>query len=263
MTARFDTIKIYGVKALGVMAMTALMACSGAAGTDATDDTSATDDSAVTDNASSAVTAVFGGSDSSGNLVKKLTLTKGMLVRMVEAAEQEGQPSLECDQENDPYCTCASIGYGPSDVNTSASGDAGTYGASGSSLTVVEGDFCALADGTETSGLGSDGEGRVASFEINQDIDVSCQSDEDSSVTVTMLAGSSGIFRNTADYMPQIFGSFVFSIPGGDENAIDCTIYLLEDGTPEYANCSDANGEEVYQSDDSNCEFEHGDDEEE
>ena len=173
-------------------------------------------------------------------------------MRMVEQAEQEGGSS---DPDTCYILIQSEDDVGPEGVDVSAFGEAGTYGASSASITVGEEDFCTLSDGTENTGEGPDDEGKVAAFEITDTVSGTCTGEGESESTVEMLAGSSGVFRNSGGYMPEIYGTFSVAADGGEAVDVDCTIYLNEDGSVDFAECTDENGDEVEQTDATDCDF--------
>lgn len=247
MTASKHSIINGGIKIISTLCVTALVACSAVGSDSSVDATNASDDNAVgTDSAATAVASLFGGS-ASASMSQPLTISKDALNLMVE----QGQEQAEFD-------TCDFLDQGPGEVVISAYGDPGTYGAEDYTITVAEEDFCTLPDGTETTGDGPDGEGRVAAFELEMAVSGTCVNEDSSETIVEMQAGSAGVFRNNDDYYPQIFGTFTFVIDGDNSMDVDCTIYLNEDQTVDFAQCTDENGVVVEQSDTSECEFDTG-----
>jgi hypothetical protein len=125
-------------------------------------------------------------------------------------------------------------------------------------MTVSEDDFCTQPDGIENTGSGPDGLGLFATFELVDSVDGSCETEDGDATTIQMQSGSTGIWRNTEDpnYYPQVFGNFTYTIDGDEETTLDCTIYLNDDESVAFANCSDENGDVVVEEDgSSNCEF--------
>lgn len=228
------------------LAFPALIACnavsSGTSTTEAESSTSA-------DNAAAVTGSLFGDSGSGA----QLTVSTAVLERFVEEAEEDAE------SHDDNTCEPLMSGedQGPDGVITAAYGDPGIYGSQNNEMTVEEGDFCAAADGIENEGDGPDGNGRFGAFEITDDVLFECS--DEGVTSIVMQAGSYGIFRNTPEsedtpaYQPQIFGSFSYLIDGTEEVTLDCTIYLDQDGTIAYADCSDENGAAVVQESDTTC----------
>lgn len=213
--------------------------------TSTTDTTSSTATSGNLDSAASAAGALF-----SGGAQSSLSVPQQALVRFVEEAQEEGWGS---PYENDENYTCASIDSSeqPENVTTTGYGDPGEYGSENQSITVAEEDFCFLPDGTANTGTGPDGEGRLGAFELIGDVNFSCDG-VDEPGEVIMQAGSFGVWRNTGEYQPQIYGAFNFLVDG-EEYIVSCTIFLNEDEEMEYADCTDENGNSVAQESDTSC----------
>lgn len=236
-----------------ILSLPMLIACGSLADTDTSSDSSTTDTDAASSSAAAAVGSVFGGgSQSSVSVIPQATLS-----RFVELALEDGYGS---PYENDEAYTCASVveeTSGPEGVAIAAYDDAGVYGSEDASVTLAAEDFCELADGTANTGDGPDGIGRFAAFEIQEDVTFDCTDEGVSSIV--MQAGSAGVFRNTLEtadapaYMPQIFGTFNYLIDGTTEISLDCTIYLDEDETIVFADCSDENGDAIVQETDTTC----------
>lgn len=164
----------------------------------------------------------------------------------------------EFQDPNDPQYTCTQVLSGAQDqehpILTAAFGEVGTYGSLNESITVIATDFCTQPDGTENEGLGSDGLGRFATFELIGEVSGDCTDEEGNPQSIAMEAGSSGIWRNTEDYYPQIYGTFTIKV-GEESVVVDCTIYLDENETAVFADCSDENGESVVQETSASCNF--------
>jgi hypothetical protein len=258
MISRFSKIKNRGLQTmsiLSVVAITALTACGGATSESAATSSTESSDN-VSDSTVSAVASLFG-SGATANVSANLTISSDVIKKLVdEAQDEEGQgyDGEEQDGEYREYDMCLEFADDshpePENVNTSAFGAAGTYGAEGNSITVTEADFCTMPDGTPNSG-----DDLVAAFEIADDVSASCTDAEDSVTTVTMQAGSMGVYRNTDEYFPQIYGSFVMVTDNDIETVVNCTIFLNEDGTTDFASCTDENGATVEQSDETSCDF--------
>lgn len=197
-----------------------------------------------------AVTALFSsGSDSGSALIRN-----GLGVTVRYAGTCVGSPAV---------CLCDEIIEGvnvaPEGIVNGAFTDAGTYGSAARPITLASEDFCTLPNGTENPDAGPDGAGRYATFEIEEDVSVTCAGDSDTA-TFFLKSGSSGVHRNTdatndaPEYRPQIYATFVIS-DGESEAPFDCTIFLLTNGTAEFVDCSDADGTSITQDADATCQF--------
>lgn len=243
----FQTIN----RLLSIAAIASLVAC-GSATSESAATTASTD---AADDTASAVASLFG-SGASASVSANLTISSDAIRRLADAAQDEaqGQEGEYDGGDYQEYDMCAEFSDAshpePDGVNTSAFGAAGTYGAEGNSITVTEADFCTMPDGTPNTG-----DSLVAAFEISDDVSASCTDAQDSVTTVTMQAGSMGVYRNTDEYFPQIYGSFVMVTDNDTVTVVNCTIYLNEDETTDYASCTDENGVTVEQSDDTSCDF--------
>lgn len=203
--------------------------------------------SVSTGNDSADVAAAAAGSlFSSGDA--QLSISKGLLARFVEQAE-------EYEQQGSPNDTCEPLlnntEDSPEGVDATAYGVAGSYGSTADLVDLSEEDFCALPDGTENVGDGPDGEGLFASFELIDDVLFECTGEGQSSIV--MQSGSYGVWRNTEEHQPQIYGTFNYLIDGVEEIAMSCTIYIGDAGEIVYANCSSAEGEVVVEESDTSC----------
>lgn len=107
---------------------------------------------------------------------------------------------------------------GPEEVETPLTGESGTYGnvAGGDIVTVDQDDFCVGDDG-----VANEGDDLFASFTLRQTVTGTCTDD----TTISMTAGT-GIWRNTDDCFPEIYGSFTMNI-----NDCDVHICMGEDQT--------------------------------
>lgn len=238
------------------IAILSVTACGSATDTS----TASTDDSGTEDatTAASAAAALFAGTSGSAS-VSALTIPRSVLNRYVqESLDEENSEQYEGGSSD----TCLWAGQESEDmaemIVTGQYGLAGTYGSEGEPMTVSENDFCTQPDGTENTGSGPDGLGLFATFELIDAVEGSCTSDDGDVTTIAMQSGSTGIWRNTEDptYYPQVFGSFTYIIDNDNEFALDCTIYLNDDESVAFANCSDENGDVVVEEDGSaNCEF--------
>lgn len=138
---------------------------------------------------------------------------------------------------------CGGTASDPDGVESRGYGDAGTYGAAGYDIAVAETDFCTDAGGTDNSGSGPDGDGRFRAFRVSI-ATASCGGD----ATKVYLREGAGIYRNTADHFPEIYGAF--TVAG---TSLDCTIKLNEDGTADEAHCTDGNGDEIVSESGGDC----------
>ncbi len=130
----------------------------------------------------------------------------------------------------------------PSGVSTAATITAGTYGSSSESVTVTADDDCE-----------SDAENAFASFTLTEDVEGDCSSGGN----VTMKSGSSGIFRNTSDYVPEIYGTFSFVAGGTTYTDVKCTIRMNGSGTIVAAesSCEDSAGGALSLTSSDTCSF--------
>lgn len=196
------------------------------------------------DNAAAAVASLFG-SPGGTSLIKAV------------AGEEPNCP-------NDPGCTCTFVamdeGGTPSEVSDALYRDTGIYGSDNYPMEVGASDFCAQPDGTMNPGMGSDGLGRFASFELIADVEGDCTDTNGSETTLTMQVGSFGIWRNTDEtettpaYEPQIFGTFSILVDG-EVSVLNCTIYLDSTETAAFADCTNEDGQAVAQAEASSCQF--------
>lgn len=145
--------------------------------------------------------------------------------------------TTSCDS-NDPGCTCNLIRTGetPLQVKATPTGTATSYGSSGDNITLSSSDFCNDSSGNENTGSGPDSNGLFGTFEIREDISSSCSSD-----TVTLGAGSSGVFRNDSSGNVTLYGTFTMTI-NSSSSSLDCTLTLQSDGTASSVDCTDAAG---------------------
>lgn len=163
---------------------------------------------------------------------------------------------------SDPGCSCSIVGDGlsPSDfISASSTGQAGTYGSTNNSIELIAEDFCDLTEGFSNTGFGPDNLGLFASFTLAGNLSGSCTNGDDS-VTITMQSTSAGVYRNTLSqgdtpaYEPQVYATYDYEVDG-IETRLDCTIYLLEDQSIDFADCTDAQGNTVEQESDFTCEL--------
>lgn len=219
------------------IAVPALVACGSTNGTGASTDSS----DATVDVAAAAAGSLFSSGDA------QLSISRGLLARFIEQASEseEGSPNDTCQPLID------NTDEGPEGVDVAAYGVAGSYGSTAELVDLAEDDFCTLSDGTENEGDGPDGEGLFASFEIIDDVLFECTDEGVSSIV--MQPGSYGVWRNTAEHQPQIYGTFNYLIDGAEEISLSCTIFLGDDEEIVYANCSSAEGEVVVEESDTSC----------
>lgn len=285
------TLNVLGSFLSAVVLSLALIGC-GAADPTATSTTGGTSTASAeeTEVAAAAAASLFSGGVNAS--VSALRIPQQTLARFVEDAQEEqdgeydqGEGQYEGDDyeghdegngeggygrdcgENDPACTCADASGengdsdGPSAVTMASSGEEGHYGSLEEGLDLVSEDFCANADGEDNEGLGPDGKGRFAVFTLDGEVLGSCVNENNETTTIAMQSGSTGVFRNTnesegeAAHYPEIYGTFNYLINGEDEVTLDCTIFLSEDGSIAFANCSDENGTVVETDDSSECQI--------
>lgn len=161
-------------------------------------------------------------------------------------------------------CLCDNILAGesqtPEGITNSPFGDPGTYGSSARQVTLASEDFCTEPDGTENPEAGPDGSGRYAVFEMIADVEAVCTGSSDAA-TFSMKIGSAGVTRNVdladgeSTYQSQVYGTFLLAEGDGESIAYDCTIFIMDDSTAEFVDCSDANGNSVTQESEVTCEF--------
>jgi hypothetical protein len=228
---------------MGIMAATTLMAC-GAAGTGVTN-ASSSGSGAVTTSvgtpaaAASVVGAVFG---------NPVTANLGVVKIVKSAPAEEGGDT--CAEVLNPDSEASDSDH----IETAAYAAPGAYGSLNDLLHVEEGDTCADSAGIENSGNGPDGDGRVAHFEIIADVTGSCSNADGSEDTIVMQATSTGVWRNTDEFSPQVWGHFLVSY-NDEQFEIDCTLHLGDDETILYADCSDDSGTVVEQDTTAACQI--------
>lgn len=235
--------KIVALMAIFILGITGCGGATSQSGEDGTGESG-------TANAAAVAASLFGAGGSSGSAVVKL-----------KWSHEEGG-----DCSGDPGCTCEQALSGSVDhehpIEDGAYDLPGVYGSAENPIDVSEEDFCSLPDGTVNDGMGPDGWGRLATFELTGDIEASCENGDGSVTTIAMQAGSAGLWRNTdatddePSYEPQIFGTFNYLIDGSETVTLDCTIYLTGDETMAYANCSDDSGTVVEQAAEADCQIE-------
>lgn len=168
--------------------------------------------------------------------------------------------------ESDPHCTCEEA------QSVEVSDDhqiqhylypqpehiRATYGDPTDAITHNSEYFCANPEtGAENTGMGPDGLGRLAAFELTVDIDGTCVTttvddtgDVVSTATseISMLAGSYGLWRNTDDYEPEVYATFDLALDGEALGVVNCTLFIeSEDDSGDNeailsASCSYADG---------------------
>lgn len=235
---------------LGLVGLTfGILSCSGSATSTDSGDTEADATSS-----GAAVAALF----SSG---EEAQLNKGTMQRLANLiatevkAQEEGDEEEGGEEEGDgeERNTCDDPdgdgeGDGPEEVSVGFSGEAGTYGdPSANAIEVTADDFCQDADGTE-----NEGDDLFATYELTSTVTGTCDSG-----TLEMTAGE-GVWRNTDDCFPQIYGTFTIN---GTE--VDCYMCLSEDGSPDDGSCSNiSDGSAVTLNADDSCTIGEGTDEE-
>lgn len=124
----------------------------------------------------------------------------------------------------------------------------GDFGSATDSFTAATTDFCQDADGVDnTSTTASDGKPLFANFFFNDSIVSTC-TEGGVAADLTMTKGT-GIARNTADYMPEIYGQFEV---GGA--VLDCTLRMVNGVLDaSVSSCSDASGSPVAISSTTSC----------
>lgn len=176
-------------------------------------------------NIGAVVGSLFGEEDQSAGLL-------ALLVR--EAQAQVDRP---------PFCEWIEEENNDEGITFSGQVTAGTYGKSGSSVTVTSQDGC------------SEG-GTFASFFV-QFKEMDCTGEDNESFTLTM-ENCSGVFReDTTLQITQIYGTFTMT--SGSETATDirCSFtipYSNEGGGEQLSgSCEDSDGNEIEQSNDTTC----------
>ncbi|MCP5464843.1 MAG: hypothetical protein H7A33_07460 [Deltaproteobacteria bacterium] len=218
-------------------------ACGSASSTSGISDA---DDSSSNSSVASAAGALFGGSSSQSS---NLTVPSALLQEAIRHAEEESE------EDGNETCNTIEDESGPSGIVMGYNGAEGSYGAEDYAMDVLEEDFCRDSDNNENTGTGPDGVGLFGTFEMEEDVIGNCEDADGNAFTIDMLAGSSGIWRNTGDYQPEIYGTFVVEDESGNQTTIDCTIFLDEDENIVQASCSDENGVEVEQESETECSF--------
>lgn len=214
-----------------VAALYFCLSCAGTAGSDTSSATSSADSGTTT--GATAETAEPEG------LAFATTAVMSVFANLSGASSQNLKYAL-ADPTQD---VCGTSAPDPDGVESQGYGDAGTYGAVGYETTVTANDYCTDASGTSNTGTGPDGDGLFRSFRVSI-ATATCAG----GATHVYLREGSGIFRNTSDHFPEIYGTF--TVAGQD---LDCTIKLNEDGTADEAHCTDSSGVEVVAEGSGNC----------
>ncbi len=235
-------MKIVHVKKILVFGVS-LMLVAWLAGCGSSAETSDSDASLTSqESAAAAVAALFNG---------------GSVSAMIAKAAEVGEEPV-------PNDTCSFVLSGEIDhehpIVDEPYSDPGSYGSLNVPLHLEEEDFCTLPDETENVGSGPDGLGLVASFELTGDIDGNCEDEYGNRSVITMKSGSYGVWRETeateedVAYSPQIFGTFIIE-EGDEEMLLHCTIYLDEDETALFADCTNDREETIVQDSSAECNF--------
>ncbi|MBI2340071.1 MAG: hypothetical protein HYU99_06895 [Deltaproteobacteria bacterium] len=185
-----------------------------------------------------ALTSIFGGEEESAGLTSHGLL----LARLTDLFTRKAS----AQEERQTACEVIAGETAPSDVETSLSIEAGTYGAPSNSITVSADDDC--EDGGEYASF------NVASHPLD------CTNGAGETMTLLMV-NSSGIWRENIDTNnTEIYGTFNMQL--GDETAenIRCSLLIEHDEDDEpgdtgtfSGSCEDENGNAVEQSSDLTC----------
>lgn len=218
---------------LSVMALLFGIACSGA-GTG----TSATVTGAET-NSGSVIAAVFGS-------VAQASISSQTLRAAVKNVES--QISTTCDAISGDPASVTSSAVDPDFSDPSVTSK--DYGPEGSSVTLVESDFCEDSNGNSNSGTGL-----YAYFVLNADVEASCNDGS----SATMQAGSEGVwFQDGTTACPEIYGTFLMTDNQGTEFTAQCHILLSCDSQSSEitdATCTDENGASITLDSSTTCEI--------
>ncbi|RMF83228.1 MAG: hypothetical protein D6744_05015 [Planctomycetota bacterium] len=189
-----------------------------------TTSTTTSDSGSVPGSLGAAIAALFSGGDQTQSAL--------------DASTSDGPGGSACDEFTNG-------GQGPDGITTSPSVTPGSYGPSSASVQVGENDDC--QDATDAALA-------FASFNIDEDITATCEN----GATVTLLAGSSGVYRNdaTQGHFPEIYGTFnIRDDDGVVYQNIRCMIILDEQETVLEAACEDSDGQSVDLSASDVCQF--------
>lgn len=227
----------WAVQCAALIVCVAQLGCGGATATDA-GGSDASPTASADDSAGGAVAALFGPSQSA-------SLARLKRVRTVKDTEQ-GPGMTTCEE------ALSSTPTEGRQITIGAYGAAGKYGSDQAGVTVAASDFCALPETPTTlnTAVGFDGNGLVATFVLEGDVNAGCSD----STTIVMRAGSAGIWRNTTDYSPQVWGTFDFLV-NGEPLTLHCTFYLGSNETIQYADCSNESGTVVDQDSSASCQI--------
>ncbi|MBI4411196.1 MAG: hypothetical protein HY541_01780 [Deltaproteobacteria bacterium] len=201
-------------------------------------DNSATGATETGNSIGAALTSIFGGENESAGLTSR----RLFLARLTDLFTRKAT----AQEERQTACEVIADETAPSDVETSLSIEAGTYGAPSNPITVSADDDC------------EDG-GEYASFNVvSHPLDCVNGAGETSTL---LMVNSSGIWReNTVTNNTEIYGTF--NIQLGDETAenIRCSLLIEHDENDEPGDtgtfsgvCEDENGNAVEQSSDLTC----------
>lgn len=234
MKTRDHNTKIKVAKSLLVfMLVTNLMSCSGTGTVTSTSSSSSSSDTATnTDTESSSPPSLALAASAIAGVFSSIASNTTNLVRLTLVDESAN--------------VCGTGASDPDSVESLAYGFAGTYGAADHDMEVDTDDYCELEDGTGNTGTGPDSDGLFRSFRVS--IATSVCGDAGETTNVYLRSGE-GIYRNTADYYPEIYGSFTVA---GTE--LNCTIKLNEDGSTAESYCTDSDNNLIEVTDPSiNC----------
>lgn len=196
---------------LAVVAVFSFGACST---TSSTSSSSTTTSDNGSDAVGAAMGSVFGGTDSSAALNKKVTLPAKVVELFIRKAIAE-------EEESDFPTTCESLSESPgSGVTVDDEIAAGTYGASSSAVTVTADEDCeSLPDSVDA----------YASF-IVASHDMTCVDGDGNSSTVSMT-DASGIWRQrTEDEGTTIYGTFSMQVGDATASGIKCSLTITGGG---------------------------------
>lgn len=190
-------------------------------------------------NAGAMVAAAFSSATSSS--MNQAALPMQLLNFIVANAQAQEGDTNTCDESNNT----------PSNVTTTLTGEAGTYGSADDAITITNAEtaFCENTEGTINE---NPDDLLFASFTVSE-ATVSC--DDDFEATMS----GEGIWRNRDDlgFFPQIYGTFTITIEGSSGIA-NCSISLNADSTVADASCSDTSGNAITLSEDISCTIDAG-----
>ncbi len=193
-------------------------------------------------------------SDTSESSGVDLANTGAMVSAVFSATESAGLHlvAMKADTEAGDTNTCEGAGGGPSNVTTTLTGTAGTYGSASNPAVITdpEAQFCEDSEGN----INTNSEDLLfASFTLSS-ATITCNN----GVTATM--SGSGISRNRDDlgFFPQIYGTFTIVTTQGTGEA-RCSIFLNEESAVAEASCTDSVGNEVSLTNEIPCTIDAGD----